>query len=203
MRVLVACEYSAIVRDAFRERGHDAWSCDLLPTEGDPRYHIHGDITNLLDYKTVRTQAGYKTQFLGWDLMIAHPPCTYLCNSGVRWLYTEKDRIMNMVKARDFFFFLQSRSIPKICMENPIPHRHSVLPKYNQIVQPWMFGENESKATCLWLKGLPNLVPDVIQKPDNLEQRVWRMPPGPDRQKERSRFFRGIAKAMANQWGSE
>jgi len=192
MKILIACEYSATVRDAFRARGHDAWSCDLLPTEGNANYHIQGDVLNELHR--------------GWDMMIGHPPCTYLANSGVRWLYNEDGtyndfRWNNMEEGSFFFEKLLDSEISKICIENPIPHKHTELPEYTQIVQPWMFGENESKATCLWLKGLPKLVPDITKKPDNLEQRVWRMPPGPDRQKERSRFFKGIANAMAEQWG--
>jgi len=188
MKILIACEYSAIVRDAFLAKGHDAWSCDILPTEGNPDYHLCMD--------ALQTVNNFQ-----WDLMIAHPPCTYLANSGVRWLYEQEGRWDRMRWGAMFFQRLLDADIPKICVENPIPHKHAKLPKYTQIVQPWMFGDNESKATCLWLKGLPKLVPDVTVKPDKLEQRVWRMPPGPDRQKERSRFFPGIARAMAEQWG--
>ncbi len=193
MKILIACEYSAIVWDAFRARGHDAWSCDLLPTDGCDRWHVQGNVLEILNNN-------------GWDMMIGHPPCTYLANSGVRWLY-DKDgksnlqRIAGMIRGADFFKRLLSADISKICVENPIPHKHAELPKYSQIVQPWMFGDNESKAICLWLKDLPKLVPDITEKPDNLKQRVWRMAPGPDRQKERSRFFLGTAKAMASQWG--
>jgi len=188
MKVLVACEYSATVRDAFRAKGHDAWSCDILPTEGNPRWHIQGNVLEVI----------HDTK---WELMIAHPPCTYLANSGVRWLHTQEGRWKKMWAGAYFFQKLLNANIQKICVENPIPHRHAGLIKYTQIVQPWMFGENESKATCLWLKDLPKLVPDVTVKPDKLEHRVWRMAPGPDRQKERSRFFRGISNAMAEQWG--
>lgn len=208
MRVLVACEYSAIVRDAFLDKGHFAQSCDILPTEGDPAFHIEGDVLKILDR--------------GWDMMIAHPPCTYLANSGVRWLVNKKgifvpDRLRKLKKALIFFNALLEAPIPRICIENPITHKYchtsehgSVefpndyglkIPKRDQCIQPWMFGDNESKAVCLWLRNLPPLVPDTLVKPENCEQRVWRMPPGPNRQKERSRFFKGIARAMADQWG--
>tara|TARA_R110002020_G_scaffold10785_2_gene40913 strand:- start:784 stop:1377 length:594 start_codon:yes stop_codon:yes gene_type:complete len=196
MRVLIACEYSAIVRDAFIAKGHDAWSCDLLETEGDPSKHIVGDALEVM----------YDEDGDGWDMMIAHPPCTFLANSGVRWLVNKDksfniDRYRKMGDASFFFHQLLHAPIRKIAIENPIQHKHCRLPKQDQVVQPWMFGENESKAVCLWLNNLPKLVPEVTEKPDNLEQRVWRMPPGPDRQKERSRFFKGIARAMAEQWG--
>jgi hypothetical protein len=187
MRVLVACEYSAIVRDAFRALGHDAWSCDILPTEGDPAYHIQGDVLKILND--------------GWDLMIAHPPCTYLANSGVRWLYSQDDRMAKMLIGAQFFRDILEAPIPRIAVENPIQHKHAGLPKADQIVQPWMFGENETKAVCLWLKNLKPLRPAVVKKPETVEARVWRMAPGPNRQKERSRFFKGIADAMAEQWG--
>lgn len=188
MRVLVACEYSAIVRDAFRAKGHDAWSCDILPTEGDPAFHIQGDVLDILDD--------------GWDLMIGHPPCTRLTNAGVRWLH-ERNLWDDLDKACEFFNALKDAPIGKIAIENPIPHKYAVeqIGKYDQCVQPWMFGDNETKAVCLWLKNLPPLVPMTQEKPVYAEARVWRMPPGPDRQKERSRFFRGIARAMADQWG--
>jgi len=189
MRVLVACEYSAMVRDAFREIGHDAWSCDILPTEGDDRFHFQDDIFNHLDKD--------------WDLMIAHPPCTYLANSGVRWLYEQEGRWEKMYDGANFFKRLLDAKIEKIAVENPIQHKHANLPRHNQVIQPWQFGDNETKAVCLWLKNLPPLRPLVAEKPARVEARVWRMAPGPDRQKERSRFFRGIAKAMAEQWGKE
>jgi hypothetical protein len=186
-RILVGCEYSAVVRDAFRAKGHNAWSCDILPTEGDPRWHIQGDVLQVLDD--------------GWDMMIAHPPCTYLSNSGVRWLYEREHRWEQMREAGRFFQCLLEAKIPKICLENPIPHGHAKLPRYTQIIHPWQFRDNETKATCLWLKELPPLVPEINEKPENLRARVWRMPPGPDRQKERSRFFKGMARAMAESWG--
>lgn len=188
MKVLVACEFSAIVRDAFRERGHAAWSCDLLPTEGDPRWHIQGDVLSILND--------------GWDMMIAHPPCTYLANSGVRWLYEKPGRWEDMRKGAEFFMRLLNAPISRICVENPVQHKHCNLPRPAQTVQPWQFGDKESKRICLWLKNLPPLKISQSVKPEGVAQRVWRMPPGPDRQKERSRYFKGIAKAKAEQWGA-
>lgn len=195
MRVLVACEFSATVRDAFRARGHDAWSCDLLPTEGDPEFHIQGDVLEWLEFDAP------------WDMMIAHPPCTYLANSGVRWLYDKNSgraaqRWSALEESVQFFEALLNADIPRICIENPIQHKHCQISKPDQIVQPWQFGDNETKAVCLWLKNLPKLEVPVAEKPADVNARVWRMPPGPDRQKERSRFFKGIASAMAEQWGS-
>lgn len=183
MRVLVACEYSATVRDAFRARGHDAWSCDLLPTEGDPRWHIQGDAL----------QAAYS---MHWDLMIAHPPCTHLAVSGARWF---KDKSQEQADALCFVRTLLDAPIARIALENPISIISSKIRKPDQIIQPWQFGHGETKATCLWLKGLPKLQPTNIV--EGREARVHRMPPGPDRWKERSRTFQGVADAMADQWG--
>lgn len=191
MRVLVACEYSGIVRDAFLDKGHDAHSCDLLETESNRAYNRHytGNVLDIIDK--------------GWDMMIAHPPCTYLANSGVRWLKDNPERRVAMqVGARFFMTLLGEHGISKIAVENPIQHKHTLLPKPTQIIQPWMFGDNQTKAVCLWLKGLPKLVPSVTIKPANVEAKVWRMPPGPNRQKERSRFFPSIAEAMAEQWSN-
>jgi hypothetical protein len=193
MKVLVACEYSGTVRTAFARRGFEAWSCDLLPTE-QPGNHYQGDIIDILTWK--------------WDLIIAHPPCTFLTNSGVRWLYNSggtksPERWRQMRRATDFFRIFLNHPCKKICIENPIPHGHAMRligENYTQIVQPWMFGHGETKATCLWLKGLPKLRPTNIVT--GREQRVWKMPPGPDRWKERSRTFDGIAEAMAEQFTS-
>ena len=192
MRVLVACEFSGIVRDAFIAAGHDAWSCDLLDTERSGP-HLIGD-------------AGRAVIWDGpWDLMIAHPPCTYLALSGVRWLYggkgTERDpeRWAMMERAAAFFRWLLDAPIPRIAVENPIQHRHAGLPKPTQIIQPWMFGTPETKATCLWLKNLPPLEPTNIV--DGRIPRVHHASPGPDRWKERSRTDPNIAAAMAAQWG--
>lgn len=183
MRVLVACEYSGVVRDAFRARGHDAWSCDLLPSEADPTFHIEGDVLPLLDG--------------GWDLLVAHPPCTDLAVSGARW-FPEKRADGRQQRSLEFVRALLDAPIPRIALENPVSIISSVIRKPDQVIQPWMFGHGETKATCLWLKGLPPLVPtDVVA---GREERVHRMPPGPDRWKERSRTFPGIAAAMADQW---
>lgn len=197
MRVLVACEYSGTVREAFLARGHDAWSCDLLPAEGRTNRHIRGDVRDVLDD--------------GWDLlMVAHPPCTRLCNSGVRWLHkpprgkTLAQMWRELKDGAELFSDLWNADIPKICMENPVMHKHAKAlirnyEEFAQSVQPWQFGHGEIKRTCFWLK---NLVP---LKPTNIVSgrvaRVHRAPPSPDRWKERSRFFTGIAQAMAEQWG--
>jgi hypothetical protein len=182
MNVLVACEFSGVVREAFREKGHNAWSCDLLPSEdGGP--HIQGDVLGVVG--------------LGWDLMIAHPPCTHLAVSGARWFAEKREE---QIEALDFVRALLSAPIPRIALENPVSIISSRIRKPDQIIQPWQFGHGEVKATCLWLKGLPRLIPSEIV--EGREPRVHRMPPGPDRWKERSRTFRGIARAMADQWGS-
>lgn len=182
MRVLIACEYSGIVRDAFIAEGHDALSCDLLPTER-PGPHYQGDVRDILGD--------------GWDMMVAFPPCTDLCVSGARW-FAEKRADGRQQASVDFFMELASAGIPRIAIENPIGVMSTVWRKPDQIVQPWQFGHGETKATCLWLKGLPKLTPtDVV---DGREARVHRMPPGPDRWKERSRTFPGIAAAMAQQF---
>lgn len=189
MKVLVACEYSATVRDAFLERGHDAWSCDILPTEKNPARHIIGDAIDI----------AYGQD---WDLMIAHPPCTYLCNSGVRWLHSDPNRWAKMVQGAEFFKKLLGAPVNLIAVENPIMHKHAVEiigRRQDQIIQPWQYGHGETKATGLWLKGLSKLIPTNIVS--GREARVFRMPPGPNRGKERSRFFNGIAEAMAEQWG--
>lgn len=182
VRILVACEFSGIVRSAFAARGHDAWSCDLLPTER-PGQHIQGDVIPIL--------------LDGWDLMIAHPPCTYLAVSGARWF---KDRLPEQAVARAFFMALVNAPIPRIAVENPISIMSTVYRKPDQIVQPWMFGHPETKATCLWLKNLPKLVPTNIV--EGRAARVHREPPSPDRWKNRSRTLDGIARAMAEQWGA-
>lgn len=198
MKVLVACEYSGVVRRAFAAVGHDAWSCDLLPSEDGSNRHIVGDARLLLND--------------GWDLlMVAHPPCTRLCNSGVRWLSvpppgkTLAEMQADLVEGASLFSDFWNAPIDRICVENPVMHRHAkaLIRGYRepaQSVQPWQFGHGEVKRTCFWLKGLPPLVPtDIVE---GREARVHRMPPGADRWKERSRFFPGIAKAMADQWGN-
>lgn len=191
MRVLVACEFSGIVRSAFRALGHEAYSCDLLPAEDYPTFaedmapHFRCDVRRLIDAK-------------GWDLMIAHPPCTHLAVSGARWF---KNKQREQAEALDFVRELLNAPIPRIALENPISIISSRIRKPDQIIQPWQFGHGETKATCLWLKGLPQLIPTKIV--EGREARVHRMPPGPDRWKERSRTLQGIADAMARQWGRQ
>jgi hypothetical protein len=187
MKILIACEYSGIVRDAFIKRGHDAMSCDLLPSER-PGPHYQGDVLDIIND--------------GWDMMIAFDPCTYQCNSGVRWLTNNQERLNELKKSCELTKRLLNASISKICRENPIPHKYALKligRKYDQIIQPWQFGHGETKATCLWLKNLSLLQPTNIV--EGREQRIWKMPPEPDRAKERSRTFSGIANAMAEQWG--
>ena len=223
--MLVACEFSGIVRNAFRARGHEAWSCDLLPAEDDERrFHFTGDVR------------AYIQPHLRWDLMVAHPPCTHLAVSGARWF---KDKREEQAEALEFVRQLMDAPVPRICIENPISIISSRIRKPDQIIQPWMFGHGETKATCLWLKNLPKLeqtdavVPEWAIRADGsihmsakgkrdspthfitgrttrvltgpqLEQweRIHKKPPGPDRWKNRSRTYQGIADAMAEQWGS-
>lgn len=202
MRVLVACEFSGIVRDAFVRAGHDAMSCDLLPSETERPDgwdgHYQGDILELLADKSYQ-----------WDIMIHHAPCTYSTLAGVRWLYrggrgTVRDaaRWDAMERGARFFRALQDADIPRICGENPIPHSYAraIMGDYQQIIQPWQFGHGESKATCLWLKNLPELVPTNIVA--GRTGRVHWESPGPNRWKNRSRTYTGIAQAMAEQWGN-
>ena len=195
MRVLVACEFSGTVRDAFLVRGHDAWSCDLLPDENLSPRHIQGDARDILSE--------------GWDLLIAHPPCTRLCNSGVRWLSRApegrllSDLWQELEEGAALFSAFLNAPIPRIAVENPVMHRHAKARITNyveasQSVQPWQFGHGEVKRTCLWLKGVPALTPTKIV--DGREAKVHRASPGPNRWRERSRFFPGIAAAMADQW---
>ena len=181
MKVLIACEFSGIVREAFRKRGHEAVSCDLLPSEI-PGQHLQGNVVNFLCD--------------GWDLMIAHPPCTHLAVSGARWFKEKRNEQQN---ALAFVRKLLAAPINKICLENPISIISSRIRKPDQIIQPWQFGHPETKATCLWLKNLPPLVPTNIV--EGRKARVHLEPPGPDRWKNRSRTYQGIAEAMADQWG--
>jgi hypothetical protein len=182
VRVLVACEFSGVVRDAFVARGHDAWSCDLLPSERAGQ-HVIGDVRALLGAE--------------WDLLVAHPPCTYLAVSGARWFYKRQPM---QEQALEFVRELMAAPIPRIAIENPISVISTRVRKPDQIIQPWMFGHPETKATCLWLKGLPPLRPTSIV--EGRTARVHREPPGPERWKNRSRTLQGIADAMAEQWGS-
>jgi hypothetical protein len=181
--VLVACEYSARVRDAFRSRGHDAWSCDLLPCEGDPQWHLQQPVEQVLIEK--------------WDLMIAHPPCTHLAVSGARHFHRKQQE---QAEALDFVRLLMAAPIDRWCIENPVSIISTAIAPPTQLIQPWQFGHGETKATCLWLKNLPMLRPTQIV--DGRKPIVHHMPPGPDRWKARSRTYQGIAAAMAEQWGA-
>lgn len=185
MRVLVACEYSGRVRDAFSAKGHDAWSCDLLETER-PGQHYQGDVRDMLTQE--------------WDLMICHPPCTHLAVSGARH-FARKVASGEQQEALEFVRMLLDAPVPKICLENPVSIISTRIRKPSQVIQPWMFGHGETKATCLWLKGLPKLRP--TNPVDGRKPRVHHMPPSPNRWKERSRTYEGIALAMAEQWGSD
>jgi len=184
MKVLIACEFSGIVRDAFIAKGHDAISCDLLPSEK-PGPHIQDNILNHL--------------YDGWNIMIAFPPCPYLTVSANKYYKINPERYWDRLKAAEFFLNLALIKIEKICIENPIGIMSGFYRRPDQIIQPWMFGHGETKATCLWLKNLPKLQPTNIV--DGREGRIWKMTPSPERWKDRSRTFQGIANAMANQWG--
>jgi len=195
MKVLVACEFSGIVREAFAKRGHDAWSCDLLPSEI-PGQHYQGDVIDIIND--------------GWDLMIAHPPCTYLANSGVQHLHKQEGRWEKMLEAREFFIKLLNADINKICIENPVPHKYAELPDYSQIIQPFEHGHNVSKRTCLWLKNLLHIYStNIVDKGDRYFGKdgksngaLWyQIPPSGERWKIRSKTFQGIAEAFASQWG--
>jgi len=196
MRVLIACEYSGTVRDAFRALGHDAVSCDLLPSDA-PGPHYQGDVSDIIAN--------------GWDLMIAHPPCTYMTNSGVTWLHKDPSRWEKLNEAAQFFSMLLNAPIPRIAIENPIMHKYAKERiggiKQTQVIQPWMFGHMEQKATCLWLKGLQSLTPtnnvkeQMLKLPARERQRLHYLPPSADRWKIRSTTYQGIADAMAEQWG--
>ena len=198
MRVLVACEYSAIVRDAFRANGHYAWSCDLLPCDADPTWHHQGDVTDILDHD--------------WDLMIAHPPCTYLASSGLHWNKRRPERAAQTEEAFKFVLMLENAPIPRIAIENPIGCLSTRWRKPDQIIQPHQFGHDASKATCLWLKGLPPLRPTAHISPRMFNGRPrWsnqtdsgqnKLPPSNDRWAIRSKTYQGIADAMADQWGT-
>lgn len=182
MNVLIACEFSGVVRRAFRERGHAAYSCDLESAEDGSWQHFRGDVRNILDW--------------GWDLMIAHPPCTHLAVSGARWFH---EKLPEQAAALEFVRVLMEAAIPRIAIENPISIISSRIRKPDQIIQPWQYGHGETKATCLWLKGLAPLRPTQIV--GERESRIHRMAPGPNRARERSRTYEGIARAMAEQWG--
>lgn len=198
-RVLVACEFSGRVRDAFRALGHDAWSCDLLPCEGDPRWHIQGDAL----------EAAYGQP---WDMMIAHPPCTFLTNAGARWLFEKPGRWQQLDEAAAFFNAFDLAPIDRIAKENPWPHKWAAerIGWPNAKMQPYEHGERQKKGICWWLKNLPPLLPSVMVGPPpdpgteeaKAWEAVWREPPGPNQAKNRSRTLPGVAAAIATQWGS-
>ena len=183
MNVLIACEFSGIVREEFKKQEHNAWSCDLLSTEI-PGNHIQDNVLNYLDKD--------------WDLMIAHPPCTHLAVSGARWF---KNKKKEQEKALNFVKLLMNAPIKRICIENPVSIISTKIRKPDQIIQPWQYGHGETKATCLWLKNLPKLESTNIVK--GRENKIWKEPPGKDRWKNRSRTYAGIAKAMAEQWAEK
>ncbi len=196
MKILVACEYSGTVRDAFIAKGHDAMSCDLLPTDKTGP-HYTGNVLDIIGD--------------GWDLMIAHPPCTYLTNSGVTWLHKSTDRWVSLFEGAKFFKDLLFATVPKVAIENPVMHKYAKQliggVKQSQTIQPWMFGHTEQKATCLWLRGLPpltetnNVKEEMMKLPKNQRERLHYLPPSEDRWKLRSTTYQGIADAMAEQWG--
>lgn len=197
MKILVACEFTGTVRDAFIKKGHDAVSCDLLDTESSGP-HYKGDIRDVL----------YEEH---WDMVIAHPPCTYLANSGVTWLHRDPSRWSKLDEGAQFFKMFLDLNIHKLCIENPIMHKYAVERiggnRQSQVVQPWMFGHLEQKATCLWVRGLPQLQPtnnvkEALNKiPSRDRQRLHYLSPSKDRWKERSKTYKGLADAMAEQWG--
>jgi hypothetical protein len=193
MRVLVACEFSGVVRRAFAAKGHDAWSCDIIDSEDGSKNHLKGDVRDYLSGD--------------WDLMVAHPPCTYLCSSGLHWNKRRPERAKLTAEAIDFFMLFVESDIPKWAIENPIGCMSSFYRKPDQIIQPYQFGHPESKSTCLWLKGLPILKPsNVLEKPasghwnNQTPSGQNKLGPSPTRAKERSRTYEGIAKAMADTW---
>ena len=201
MKVLVACEESQEVCKAFRERGHEAYSCDLQDCSGGhPEWHIMGDVLPLLNGDcSFITRGGQWVNIDGrWDLIIAHPPCTHLASSGARW-FREKQMDYRQQKSCVLFMQMMLANADRVAVENPVGIMSRCYRRPDQIIQPWQFGHGETKATCLWLKNLPELVPTKIV--EGREQRVWRMPPSLDRAKERSKTYPGIAKAMAEQWG--
>ena len=195
-KILICCEFSGTVRNAFRKIGFNAWSVDLLPSDDNSPYHIQGDITQMNILYTGE-----------WDLMIAHPPCTYLANSGVRWLKNNPERWKKLEEAARFFQLLLNAPIPHIAVENPIPHKYAVNligRKYDQIIQPYQFGIPETKAICLWLKNLPPLQPTNPIPKEQANPYVHKLPPSKDRWKKRSTWarYKAIADAMATQWGA-
>ena len=211
MKVLIACEESQTVCKAFRECGHEAYSCDIQePSGGHPEWHILGDALKAIEGGKVTTMDGQTHDIGRWDLLIAHPPCTYLSNAGARFLYPKgvlnEGRLRKGLRAKDFFLHFWWSDIPKIAVENPIPSSVYCLPDYTQIIQPYQFGHPFKKKTCLWLKGLPGLLPTNYIAPEQCESTKvagWFNSGGKNRQANRAKTFPGIARAMAEQWGCE
>ena len=208
MKVLVACEESQEVCKAFRAKGHEAYSCDIQePSGGHPEWHILGDALAVLTGGTITTMDGTRHEIGKWDFLIAHPPCTYLSNAGARFLYPKgilnEDRLKLGLAAKEFFMAFYNADCEKICIENPTPSRVYELPKYTQVIQPWMFGHPVQKRTCLWLKGLEPLKPTEIveERQSSKVPGNWFNKGGKERQQNRAKTFPGIAKAMADQWG--
>lgn len=214
MKILIGCEESQAVCIEFRELGYEAYSCDLLPCSGGhPEWHLQMDVLEAIKGGMLKMQSGKLIEIRRWDKAIFHPVCTFLTNAGVRHLHSHvisvngkrakihgQERMKMMVEAANFFNKLKNCGIAQIAIENPIPHKYAreIIGKYDQLIQPWQFGHGETKATCLWLKGLPKLIPtDIVP---GREARIHNMSPGPDRAKLRSKTFPGIAKAMAQQW---
>jgi len=217
MNVLVACEFSGLIREAFRSRGHNAWSCDLLPTEDSSLNHFQCNIFDILGDRAILPLRKR------WDLMIGHPPCDHLSLSGARWCkdhwvkskkhpdgkywHEGSSKRALREKAAEFFRCLWNQDIEKICLENPMSMASTLVTKRTQEIHPWQFGHPEQKTTWLWLKNLPHLIPtnlvydQMMSLPSKERQKVWSMTPGPNRKNDRSRTFQGIAQAMAEQWG--
>ena len=210
MKVLVACEESQEVCKAFRKLGHESYSCDIQePSGGHPEWHILGDALKAVEAGEVVTMDGKMHEVGKWDLLIAHPPCTYLSNAGARFLYPKgilnEDRLKLGLAAKEFFMAFYNADCEKICIENPTPSRVYELPKYTQVIQPWMFGHPVQKRTCLWLKGLEPLKPTEIveERQSSKVPGNWFNKGGKERQQNRAKTFPGIAKAMAEQWGGD
>lgn len=210
MKILIACEESQRVTIEMRRLGHEAYSCDIQePSGGHQEWHIHGDALKALRGGIIKTMDG-ETHVVGkWDMMIAHPPCTHLAASGARWFAEGKKPLSLREEAADFFLKFAKANIPKIAVENPVSVMSTIYRKPDQIIHPWQYGHAEEKTTCLWLKGLPKLKPtnnvreEMMKLNKKERERIWYMSPGPERAKERSKTFPGIARAMAEQWAGK
>lgn len=210
MKILIACEESQRVTIEMRRLGHEAYSCDIQePSGGHPEWHIHGDALNALEGRTVQTMDGEIHVIGKWDMLIAHPPCTHLAVSGARWFSEGKKPLSLRKEAADFFLKFAEADIPKIAVENPVSVMSTIYRKPDQIIHPWQYGHLEEKTTCLWLKGLPKLMPtnnvreEMMKLTKKEREKIHYMSPGPERAKERSKTFPGIARAMAEQWAGK